>query len=290
MYEQVTNRIIACLEQGIVPWKQPWDAAHAPRNLITDRPYRGVNMFILKMLPFTSHYFLSFKQAKQLGGSVRKGEKSCPVVFWKQSEKEDKETGEMKKVWLLRYYNVFNVEQCEGIPERFIPQPVERINYSIRKCREIIGGMPDMPEVKPSRDRAYYVPSQDVIYIPSIHSFRNSESYYLTLYHELIHSTGHGKRLARPELVEPHRFGSEPYSLEELTAEMGACFLASASGILDMQFENSAAYIKGWLQVFKGDPKMLFKAGSQAQKAVDYITGTLPVYADETPEASAIVA
>lgn len=283
IYQMVTNRIIASLEQGVIPWKQPWDSTGIPRNLITDRPYRGINAFVLHSLQFTSNYFLSFKQVNQLGGSVKKGEKSCPVVFWKWFELEDEVTKEVTKKWLLRYYNVFNLDQCENIPERFIPKPIERENTPIKRCREIIKGMADMPKLVSSKDGAYYIPPNDTIHIPGIKAFKNSESYYLTLFHELVHSTGHEKRLARPEIMEHHQFGSEPYSLEELTAEMGACFLASASGILDMEFENNAAYIKGWLDVFQGDTKFLFKAGSQAQKSVDYILGTTPIYADETP-------
>jgi antirestriction protein ArdC len=195
----------------------------------------------------------------------------------------------MKKVWLLRYYNVFNLSQCENIPERLIPQEVERQNNPIPACKKIIKGMKDAPVMKPSNSGAYYVPATDELSVPPMKSFIDSQSYYLTLFHELIHSTGHEKRLNRPEVMAHHAFGTEPYSLEELTAEMGACFLASAAGIVDLHFDNNVAYIQSWLKVFKYDTKFIFKAGGQAQRAADLILNVpFAIYSEEQPKEASV--
>lgn len=283
IYQLVTDRIIAALEKGCIPWKQPFSPEFGPRNYVTGRPYRGINIFVLRSLPYSSPDFLSFKQVAELGGSIIKGEKSCPVVFWKQMEKEDKETGEKKKVWLLRYYNVFNVEQCTNIPIKSIStEPIDM--EPIPACKRIVAFMPNPPYMKTIREQeAYYIPSQDMVCMPAMSKFRSKEAYYVTLFHELIHSTGNEKRLHRPGVTEAIKYGSPTYSMEELIAEMGACFLASQANIPGEYFDNSASYIGGWLQVFKNDRTFLMKASGQAQKAADYIllTQTLP---DEVPE------
>lgn len=286
----VTDRIIKTLEAGTIPWKQPWNANLAPRNLITGRPYRGINIWLLRSLPFGSPHFLSFRQVHNLGGSIKKGEKSCPVVFWKRMETKDSVTGEQKPSFLLRYYNVFNVEQCTDIDHKFIP-PIEEITgKAMTKCAKVIKDMRNPPFIQPSINGAYYVPSKDEVCVPSIHQFKDKESYYLTLFHELIHSTGHTSRLNRKEVMENTSFGSETYSLEELTAEMGACFLASHTGILDMHFENNAAYIANWLTVFQGDTRILLRASSQAQRAVDHILGIAPIYSHDTQTVTSEIA
>lgn len=197
IYQLVTDRIIASLERGCVPWKQPWVSQCTPANLVTARPYRGINTWLLRSLPFESRYFLSIEQVNRLGGKVKKGEKSCPVVFWKRSEKEDEQSGETKLLWLMRYYNVFNVEQCSGIPAHFIPPTLFEDNDPIDSCKKIIQDMPSPPDIFIKAKDAFYVPETDTVHMPNIKKFKNSEAYYGTLFHELIHSTGHASRLNR---------------------------------------------------------------------------------------------
>jgi antirestriction protein ArdC len=272
VYEIVNNRILELLEQGTVPWRKPWNAATGmPKNLSSKKEYRGVNVFLLSCMPYSSPYWLTYKQATEKGGKVRKGEKSTLVVFWKLlAAGETGETEATGKVPLLRYYNVFNLEQCEGIET---PDPGETVNQfdPIDKAADIISGMPLKPEVKYGGNRAYYSPVLDYIQLPHLHTFESPEEYYNTMYHELVHSTGHANRLGRKSILESFYFGSHEYSKEELVAEMGAAFLSGYSGIENRTIENSAAYIKGWLSALKGDKKLLVLAAAQAQKAADYI-------------------
>jgi antirestriction protein ArdC len=273
VYEIVNNRILELLEQGTVPWHRPWNAATGiPRNLLSKKEYRGVNVFLLSCMPYSSSYWLTYKQATDLGGFIKRGEKSTLVVFWKLLVAG--ETGETdatgRGIPMLRYYNVFNLDQCEGVQA---PETGETVNTfdPIDKAEEIVTGMPLLPEIRYGGNRAYYSPTLDYIQLPARHSFESSEEYYSTCFHELVHSTGHGNRLARKSILEPSYFGSHEYSKEELVAEMGAAFLSGYSGIENRTINNSAAYIKGWLSALKGDKKLLVLAAAQAQKAADYI-------------------
>lgn len=270
VYELVTNRIIKQLEFKVIPWQQPWTEAGLPQNLVTGRYYRGINVWLLSSLGYPTNYFLSFKQIKDLGGSVKKGEKSYPVIFWKWLNQTDEETGEETKNTLLRYYNVFNIDQCEGIPEDRIPTPEVNQNDPLEVCEEIVAKMPQRPEFKQAKE-AYYNPLLDIVYMPKLESFVDSESYYNTLFHELVHSTGHFKRLNRKGIIERVRFGSEPYANEELVAEIGACFLKSFAGIAKVTTENNVAYIQGWLEKLRNDKCFIIHASAQAQKAADFI-------------------
>jgi len=275
VYTVVTNRIIEHLEKGVIPWQQPWTDAGLPKNLITGKNYRGVNVWLLASLNYPQNYFLTFKQVKDLGGSVKKGEKSKEVIFWKWIEKVDNdkniEKDKIEKIPLLRYYRVFNIDQCEGIPKEKIPKPVERNNNPIESCEKIVDEMPKRPEIRHKEHRAYYQKIDDFINVPKIESFENSEGYYGTLFHELVHSTGHNERLNRNELVNGKGFKTENYAVEELTAEMGASYLKNYAGIPIEQLKNNAAYIQGWLERLRKDKKFIVYASSQAQKAVDFI-------------------
>jgi antirestriction protein ArdC len=280
VYSIVTNRIIEHLEKGVIPWQKPWTDAGLPKNLITGKQYRGINVWLLNSLNYSQNSFLTFKQVKDLGGSVKKGEKAQEVVFWKWIEKENKETGETEKVPLLKYYRVFNIDQCLGIPKEKLPPVFEKNNEPLDTCEKIINGMPKRPDVKNKDQRAYYNRLEDYVNMPKIETFANSESYYGTLFHELVHSTGHNERLNRKELLESKGFRSEDYAVEELTAEMGASYLKSYAGIPIEQLENNAAYIQGWLERLKNDKRFIVHASAQAQKATDYI---LNIY-DEVKE------
>lgn len=273
--EQFVNRIIEKIEKdNILPWVCTWkkytNGDNLPCNFITKKHYRGINAFWLMIMPYSSPYWLSYKQAKELGGNVKKGEKATPVVYYSTFEVEENE--KKKEVPFLKTYPMFNIEQCEGIetPE-LIPLELND-NQIIDNCEEIIKNFKDIPQFEISiSNRAYYVPSKDLIKMPSINQFDCPESYYGTFFHELGHSTGHESRLNRSELKESHHFGDENYSKEELIAEMTACFLCAEAGIENTTFDNSVSYINGWLKVLKKNPNWLLQSASSAQKAADYI-------------------
>jgi antirestriction protein ArdC len=223
-------------------------------------------------MKFDSPFYLTFEQAKQLGGNIAKGAKSTLVVFWKLLESEDKD-GEKKKTPFLRYYRVFNLTQTEGIDPKKIPD-VNAHDHDfnpITAAESLVYNWKDCPKIELDHDSAYYAPSIDTVCMPNPRNFFHDEQYYSTLFHELVHSTGHRSRINRHEKITDHKFGSKDYSQEELVAEMGAAYLC---GITDMEpttIENNAAYIKSWIRKFKDDPKVLVMAAAQAQKAVDYI-------------------
>ncbi len=278
VYEIITERMISLLERGTIPWQKPWSGAdQLPQNLITRKRYRGVNVFLLHAAGYDSPYWLTFKQAKELGGHVRSGEKAFPVVFWKWLKAEDKETGEPKEVPFLRYYSVFNVAQCSDIR---LPAPVtpSRNHNPIAKAEQIIAGMPKRPEIRQGGIRACYLPAFDRVEIPKPEAFRSDQDYYSILFHELTHATGHESRLNRKGINgndgEWSAFGSTPYAKEELVAEMGAAFLCGHLGIVERTIDNSAAYISGWLQRLRDDSKLVVHAAAQAQKATDFVLGT----------------
>ena len=270
-YERITERIVSLLEQGTVPWNKPRKVKTGlPRNLISKKPYRGINVFLLMAMSYESPHWLTFRQAIQLGGNVKKGEKSCPVVFWKRMKSEDEESDEPRKAPLLRLYHVFNVAQCEGLKDT---PAVENGSFTSTKPEEIVVNMPQPPVIKHGMTRAYYSPREDCVGMPPRERFERTEDYYSTVFHELVHSTGHEKRLKRATVAEHNGFGSDPYGKEELIAEMGAAFLCGQAEIAERTIDNSAAYINGWLERFRDDKMLIVQAAAQAQKATDFILG-----------------
>ncbi|PKN69067.1 MAG: hypothetical protein CVU54_12210 [Deltaproteobacteria bacterium HGW-Deltaproteobacteria-12] len=272
VYEIITNKIIEKLEAGIIPWHKPWHSAEGmPKNLITKKEYRGINVFLLAMQRYESPYWLSFKQARDLGGNVKKDEKGTPVVFWNWLNQIDDE-GNEKNIPFMRYYTVYNVAQCENIDEGKIPFiPAIHNDFDhIAECEAIVANMPNCPEIQQGKQRASYNPLNDIISMPRFDSFDTAEEFYSTLYHEAIHSTGSEKRLNRFN-NKISSFGNEEYSKEELVAEMGAAFLCGFTGIENITINNSVAYIQGWLKALKDDNKLVIMAAAQAQKAADYI-------------------
>ena len=273
VYDQITDRIITMLEKGTIPWRKPWKSQSIfPRNLVTKKAYRGINVFLLHAMGYESPFWLTFRQALELGGNVRKGEKACPVVFWKRIDVEGREPGEKQKIPMLRYYHVFNLAQCDGI--KISPAPaIDTPSISLpAKPEEILLHMPERPEIQHGMRKAYYSPSADIVGMPDKSQFETGAAYYATLFHELTHATGHRTRLNRPTVTENTSFGSEPYSKEELIAEMGAAFLCGQSGI-EATLANSAAYLAGWLERLKNDRTIIVQAAAQAQKAADFILG-----------------
>ena len=273
--EMITARLVERIEAtNQLPWKKPWTSMSLmPRNLVTKKNYRGVNVFLLHMLGYTSPYYLSMKQVNAMGGKVRKGEKSCPVVFWRFVEAEEQDKPDAKGYAMLRYYRVFNVEQCEGLPEGKVPviDIPKREHEPLVVAEDLVKSMPNPPRIGYGRTLASYSPSMDTVSMPSPELFESGEEFYGALFHELAHSVGHESRVGRKAIMTPNGFGSHQYSQEELVAEMTSAFLCGWCGILLCTETNQAAYLRGWLKRLKSDPTMLIKAGSEAQKAFEWI-------------------
>ena len=286
VYKIVTDRIIELLEQGTVPWQKPWTEAGVPANLLSKRPYRGINLWLLLSLNYERNLFLTWDQLKKIGASVKQGEHGHVVIYWKStSKKEDVVDGEKeKKMSLLRYYKVFNVSQCRDLPENLFESFVTKEHNPILECEDIVTGMPQCPAIKHKEQRAFYHIEEDYINMPKKKSFKSIESYYTTLFHELVHSTGAEKRLNRKTITEMHEFGSEAYGIEELVAELGSAYLSSFTGILNVGIQNSAAYLNGWLAKLKNDKRFMVQASGQAQRAVDYIINQQAPASDGTEE------
>lgn len=279
VYQVITERITEQLEHGTIAWHRPWKTrgpAGAPRNLVSGHAYRGVNVFILASLGYSSPHFLTYRQAEALGGHVKRGEHGAPVVFWRWIDKagESQEGREdIERYAMLRYYTVFNLAQCEGITDPSLPLEVVSLP-PIESAERIVVAMPDRPDIVHGGDQAYYRPSWDRVTMPERGRFDRAEAYYSTLFHELTHATGHERRLNRPTLVDLCPFGSTNYSKEELVAEMGAAYLCGFAGIENRTIDNSAGYIAAWLRRLRDDARLVVHAAAQAQRAVDFIMGT----------------
>ena len=274
IYAEVTSRIIDQLEQGIIPWQKPWIASGQAVSRATGKPYSLLNQMILGR----GGEYVTFKQCQQEGGKVKKGEKSRLVVFWKWIEQEDEETGEKKEVPFLRYFNVFHIDQCEGLTAKYtqpLPQTVEDIPET-KIPEDIIYeylGREGVHMTHEQGDRAFYRPSTDTVVLPIRQQFVSTAEYFSTAFHELVHSTGHKSRLDRLDKVAA--FGSDDYSKEELVAEIGAAALVNHSKLeTSHSFRNSAAYLQNWLQVLKDDKRFIISAAGKAEKAVNLILGS----------------
>lgn len=283
IYQAVTDRILETLDRGTVPWRHPikrsCEGDGFPRSLSSRKPYRGVNIFLLAITAwakgYESSYWLTYKQAKQQGGQVRRGEKASLVVFWKRYATKDKETGEDKIVPVIRHYNVFNVEQCDDIkpPDAIEPDPNAEPFESIEQAEKIVLGYAHGPLIEHGGGRALYMPIEDKVRIADSDRFESNEAYYATLFHELAHSTGHSSRLDRGLDTKLAPFGSADYSKEELVAEMGSAFLSATAGISPPTIDQSAAYIEGWRKRLKGDKKLIVQAAAAGQRAADHVLG-----------------
>jgi antirestriction protein ArdC len=280
-YQIVTDRIIAKLQAGTIPWRHFASSPLAePKNLVSKKPYRGINHFLLSGSKYGSQFWLTYNQASSLGGQVRKGEHGTPIVFWRLLDVEDKETGETKQIPFLRHYYVFNVEQCEGIDFAKFAESVERISDPVAAAEAIVDHMPNPPRmVIDHTPKAYYSPAEDFVHMTERSACVSDSAYYDTLFHELTHATGHKSRLNRMEADTAWcRFGSKPYANEELVAEMGAAMLCAESGIFQETEENSASYIANWLSKLANDSKLVVHAAAKAQKAADYILNRAEQY------------
>lgn len=282
VYEAVSARICEHLERGTAPWRKPWNDARLPANAVSGRAYRGANAFLLGLGMFRDHRWLTFKQALDLGGHVRKGEKSMVAVLWKKvrvpGRPVDEEEPEISEIPFLRFYHLFNVEQCEGLRLPVLPDPDARSPVlRLERAEEIVRGMASPPAIVQGGGTASYTPSEDLVRIPRVGQFRSTDAFYATLFHELGHATGHPSRLNRPGITGTVRFGSESYGREELVAELASAFCCAHSGLDNSLEEQSAAYCAGWLKSVRGDPKAFVVASGQAQRAADLILGTVTV-------------
>jgi len=272
VYDIITDQILEELDKGVLPWKsQILSLGGFPKNVISNKPYNGINVLILLSKRYISPYWLTFKQASQLGGKIKKGETHTKVVFWSTIDKENE--GKEKKIPFMRYYRVWNLEQTEGckIPKHAEIEVKEYVD-PIESCEKIIRNCRNIPPIIYGKT-PHYNKSTDTIGMPKIEQFQSPEFFYSTLFHELGHSTMHMSRLNREGLS---------YALEELVAEITACFLAGITGISEIVFNEQVSYIHGWgsktetsitewKNFIKQNPKSLVQAASLAQKAADYI-------------------
>ena len=270
IYAEITNRIMDQMKNGIIPWQKPWIASGSAISHTTGKPYSLLNQMLLGR----AGEYATFKQVQQEGGWVRKGEKASMVVFWKWIDKEDEETGEVKQVPFLRYYNVFHIDQCEGLEAKH-SKPLPNSANADTTAEAIIADYVKREGVTLEHqqgDRAFYRPSTDTITLPMMEQFAETAEYYNTAFHEMTHSTGHAKRLDR--LEKTAFFGSDAYSKEELIAEIWAAALVNRCGLETAKsFRNSAAYIQSWLQALKNDKRFIVSAAGKAEKAVALIVG-----------------
>ena len=273
LYQTVTAKIITALEAGTAPWICPWATSPGlalPANLSSGRAYRGVNVLLLNMQQMAHGYslnrWLTFNQARALGGCVRKGEHGSTIVFFKLLERDEAANDERRKVIpLLRAFTVFNAAQVDGLPEAMTAVPAPPEGWSPVDAAEAVleasGAV-----IRHGGDKAFYSPAQDIIQLPNAGQFPQAVAYYAIALHELTHWTGAPDRCNRPLLGRQH---IEAYAYEELVAEMGAAFLCSHCGIAgELQH---ASYISHWLTALKSDKRLIFSAASQAQKAVDFL-------------------
>lgn len=274
-YAEVTEAVLDALEEGTIPWRQPWRSSGPQRNLQSGRPYRGINQLLTQIKGqskgYSSPFWTTYRAAKKAGGNVRKGEKGTRVVFWKFLKvKDEDDPTKMKTIPMLKGYTVFNFEQTEGLeaPEAEVEDtPVD----PLASAEAIIEQMPEAPSIETFGDSAFYEPAADRVVLPERNRFEDAEAYYATAFHELGHATGHADRLGRDGIMDISRFGSESYSREELIAELTAAFVAAEAGIGTDTVERSAAYIDHWRKALTDDPRAVVVAAGKAQKAADWI-------------------
>lgn len=269
LYQHITDQIVEKLEVGTVPWIKPWQSA-LDRNLVTGHVYRGINTLLVWCSALDNNYkkpyWLTYKQAKDIGAQVRKGEKGTMICFWKmiETDKKDK-NGDKKQIPLMRYYRIFNVEQCDDVPEKLLVKyESKKDNHTIDDCERFV--VATEATIEYGGSKAAYIKTKDLIRIPELTSFDDSGNFYSTIFHELSHWTGLRERCDRQL---SGMFGSHQYGVEELIAEMSSAFLC---GYFQIQGElQHAEYINTWIETIKEDKKAIFKASKLAQQAFEYL-------------------
>lgn len=295
LYSEITNRIIADLEAGIVPWVQPWAASAAPpgmpRNAATGRPYSGINVLLLWISVidggFSSQRWLTFRQALALGGHVRKGERGTPVVFAdrftpeREKRRAEAEGCEPSQVPFLKRFTVFNIDQCEGLAGRNAPSPMVPPDTSLilPRARALIAAT--RARFRTGGSYAFYSPVDDLVVVPPPQAFFDAIDWHRTAFHELGHWTGHGSRLARDQ---SGIFGSASYAREELVAEMAGAFVCASLEIVPTV--RHADYLGSWLEVLRADSRAIVRAASAASRATDYLLTFAPDLEGAPPAAA----
>jgi antirestriction protein ArdC len=279
IYGKVTASLIEMMREGVAPWSKPWIAFPAS-NGSTGKAYRGINRLSLGLAMETNGWsdprFVTFKQCKAMGGRIIKDSKGSTIVYNKVMEVEDPKTGEVETKWLFRYSTVFNVAQTEGIEwEPLIPEPDFAHDDAHDDAQHLVHSWltGEGIDFAHGGDRAYYSPGRDAIQMPAKESFVTVEHYYQTLLHEIVHSSGHEKRLKR---IDQDTFGSDAYAKEELVAEIGAAMLYATVGLDRDMMEHSAAYLKAWADRLEEDPGILALAANAAERAADYVLERVP--------------
>lgn len=274
-YELINNKFIELLEKGVSPWRQPWKSRQRglAKSIITGKRYTGCNFFITNIQPYSSSFWGTYKQIESLGGKVKKGEKGTPIVFYTMLEKEAKDSKEKESIPFMKYSYIFNLDQVEGIEKDESNQVEIKEHDAIEICENTIKSFPlGFPKAENDEDRAFYIPSKDIINVPLLGLFSSPEEYYHTYFHECIHATGHERRLKREGVTKCSYFGNEVYSKEELIAELGASYMSAHCGIDNDTIDNSASYIAGWLKVLKENPRYITQASAKAWQAYKYLT------------------
>lgn len=282
--DQIVGTIVSKLKDGVVPWQKPWHSGGRPgRNVIYNKPYRGVNWFITALSDYSCSYWLTFNQAKQLGGHVKRGQKGTRLVFvnWKEIERGDTK----HQIPIFGSTVVYNLMQCE-LPHTNLPMyAVTELTSSVDvpplgedqrliKAETIVEEYTDCPLITHNDNKAYYQPNIDTINMPAFSNFRTAHDYYATLFHEMIHSTGAQDRLNRKEITNSQTtFGSYDYGVEELVAEMGSTRLCWQAGIYDHTIDQSASYIDNWIKAITEKPSILVTAAARAEAAAEYVLG-----------------
>jgi len=277
VYTLINGKIIEQLQKGIVPWRTQWIKGGIPTNIYTRNVFRGLNAILLTMLGYGRNLFITEKQLKEYeGGAIKPGERPHMLASWNYKNEEGEATAndgnEKKERTGISYYSVYNIAQCVGVSYE-MEAAVEIFPFTA--CEEMIANMPHPPMIKHKEPLPYYQPMDDLVNMPKKTSFKNEAEFFEKFIHQLVHSTGHHTRLNRIGLVQMPEFGCEPYTLEELVAEIATCSLLSHVGITS-DFEPTSAYLLGWIDKFSKDKYMIFNAATLAQKAVDFIIGSEP--------------
>lgn len=286
VYTRVTAHIVAELERGTRPWVKPWNAENAAGRITrplrhNGLPYNGVNVLMLwasaEVQGYSCPFWITFQQAKELGGHVKKGERGSPVVYastFKKREQTEDGSEIEEEIPYLKEYTVFNAEQCEGLPAHYytLAEPpkekIERIEHAETFFRNT------QADIRTGGNRAFYALNADYVQMPPLEAFRDAESHAATLAHEMVHWTRHTSRLNRE--FGRKRWGDEGYAMEELVAELGSAFLCADLNIAPEIRDDHAAYLAHWLEVLKNDKRAIFSAASHASKSVEYLHGLQP--------------
>lgn len=296
LYETVTARVIEALEAGAKPWSRPWGSVPGAELQLrsTGQEYRGINQLLLTLVAgasgYTSPHWLTFKQALDLGGNVRKGERSTEIVFYKALTVKDRDAADAdatKQIPMIRSYRVFNADQCDGLPARFHPAPLVLVDSKQRDAASEAALRSSGAVISEGGSRAFYAPGPDAIQMPPFAAFATVGGYLATLAHELVHWTGHASRLDR-KLA--NSFGSKDYAAEELVAELGAMFVCARLGVAGEHIDNHAAYLASWLKALRDDKRAIFKAAALAQTAADLVLANAGLGEGEDDDAAELAA